>query len=265
MSDTPGLMCVHAHPDDEAIWTGGILGKYAAEGVRTAVVTCTDGFSTVGKSFAPEGTRVRELAASLAVLGAGEPRLLGYHDSGSGGDLAADSFCAAPFDEAVGRLTVRIRQFRPEVVVTYDAFGAYGHRDHVQAHRVTMAAVEAAAIGALYPESGAAAAWRVREVWLVTLPLSLVDEAVRRGIYPPGAGTPDDQVHAYVDVRPWLDIKWAALEKHESELERTNRFGGLFDDVTVRDRFLGVECFVRRTAPGARDAPAAYDLSPVSR
>jgi N-acetyl-1-D-myo-inositol-2-amino-2-deoxy-alpha-D-glucopyranoside deacetylase len=157
-----GLLCVHAHPDDEAIWTGGVLARYAAEGVRTAVVTCTAG-EQGGSHGLGDGTtgtaalaaaRLAELTDALDLLGTGPPRLLGYHDSGlPAGDDAA-SLWRAGFDEAVGRLVPHLREFRPDVLVTYDAQGLYGHPDHVQAHRVALVAAEAAAAGGLHPDAG---------------------------------------------------------------------------------------------------------------
>ncbi|WP_084956346.1 PIG-L family deacetylase [Thermoactinospora rubra] len=146
------LLCVHAHPDDEAIWTGGTLARYADEGAATAVVTC---------SWAEGTRRAEELRHSLDILGAGEPRLLGYADarkpeSAPGNPRLLD----VPLDEAVGRVVEHIRQFRPDVVLTYDGYGSYGHPDHVHVHRVTMAAVEAAGYDQLYRDAGAP--WRPR-------------------------------------------------------------------------------------------------------
>ncbi|MCA2222037.1 PIG-L deacetylase family protein [Nonomuraea aurantiaca] len=98
----PSLLCVHAHPDDEALWTGGTLARFADAGARTGVVTCTW----------TEGTRrVAELARSLDILGAGEPRLLGYADGNAGLSApGAARFVDAPLDEAVGRLVGHIRE-----------------------------------------------------------------------------------------------------------------------------------------------------------
>ncbi|MEV0401142.1 PIG-L family deacetylase [Actinoallomurus sp. NPDC050550] len=252
MSDT-GLLCVHAHPDDEALWTGGVLARYADAGVRTGVVTCTW----------VEGTRrVEELRRSLALLGAGEPRLLGYSDAGaneSGGD---ERFVEADVDEAVGRLVGHIREFRPDVVVTYDAFGGYGHPDHVRAHRVTLAAVEAAAYEQLFPEAGEP--WQARTLYLVTVPRSVVRAEWEKifGAPPePGQvlpGTPDEQVTTTVDVRAWADRKWEAFQAHESEAERgagPAMFAGLPDE--ERERLLATEWYIRRDLV-ARQGPDLF-------
>ncbi|HZC26555.1 MAG TPA: hypothetical protein VE287_05995, partial [Actinopolymorphaceae bacterium] len=133
-------------------------------------------------------------------------------------------------------------------VVTYDAFGGYGHPDHIRAHRITLAAVEAAAFTGLYPEAGPA--WRVGTLRLVTLSLSVVMEAVRRGVWRRGLGTPDEEIDAFVDVRPWLDTKVKALQQHASEIARGATIK-LVLDPAARDGFLGTECYLWRAGPGA--------------
>jgi N-acetyl-1-D-myo-inositol-2-amino-2-deoxy-alpha-D-glucopyranoside deacetylase len=256
-----GLLCVHAHPDDEAMTTGGILARYAGEGIRTAVVTCTPGER--GEIRLPGadpgairpglgGLRTRELARALELLGAGPPRLLGYADSGNPAGNHPGAFWHAPFDEAVGRLVAQIRELRPDVVVTYDAYGLYGHPDHLQAHRVTLAAVEAAASGRLYPPAGPP--WRASKLYLATFPQSLILKGVRmlaeRGLPDllgtedkPAIGIPDAEITAAVDVKPWLDRKWAALQAHESQLGPGSLFRYLPPE--LRAAALGVEWFSR--------------------
>ncbi|MEV0145412.1 MULTISPECIES: PIG-L family deacetylase [unclassified Nonomuraea] len=211
-----GVLCVHAHPDDEAIWTGGTLARYADEGARTAVVTCTWAGGTV---------RAGELERSLGILGAGEPRLLGYADANKPESApGAPRFLDVPFDEAVGRVVGHIRQFRPDVVLTYDAYGSYGHPDHVHAHRVTMAAVEAAGYDQLHPGTGEP--WRPRALYLSTVPRSVVVSHWRSvfGTDPePGQtlpGVPDDQVTTRLDVGRWAERKWEAMHAHASEVGR---------------------------------------------
>ncbi|MEV4172604.1 PIG-L family deacetylase [Nonomuraea sp. NPDC049709] len=211
-----GLLCVHAHPDDEAIWTGGTLARYADEGARTAVVTCTWA----------EGTgRAGELERSLDLLGAGSPRLLGYADARKPESApGAPRFVDVPLEETVERLVGHIRDVRPDVVLTYDGYGSYGHPDHVHAHRATLAAVEAAGYDQLYPGTGEP--WRPRAVYLATIPRSVVVshwQAVFGAPPDPGQtlpGVPDDQIAAHLDVGPWAERKWAAMHAHESEVGR---------------------------------------------
>ncbi|MFI6175966.1 PIG-L family deacetylase [Nonomuraea sp. NPDC051191] len=210
------VLGVHAHPDDEAIWTGGTLAKYADEGARTAVVTCT---------WAEGTQRAQELERALDILGAGKPRLLGFADANKPESaLGRPRFLDVPFDEAVGLLVEHIRDVRPDVVLTYDGFGAYGHPDHVHVHRVTLAAVEAAGYDQLHRDAGEP--WRPHALYLATIPRSVVTSHWRAvfGADPePGQalpGVPDDQVSAAIDVSRWSERKWAAMLAHESEVGR---------------------------------------------
>jgi N-acetyl-1-D-myo-inositol-2-amino-2-deoxy-alpha-D-glucopyranoside deacetylase len=267
---TLGLMCVHAHPDDEAIGTGGVLLQAADRGLRTAVVTCTGGElgEIVGAGMDEDAVRPRlgevrrqELSDALNLLGAGEPRLLGYRDSGmigTAGNEDPNSFWRAPFDQAVGRVVAQIREFRPDVVITYDAFGVYGHPDHLQTHRVTLVAVEAAEVPLLYPDAGEP--WRVRKLYLGTIPLSFVtrigEELRTRGLPTPFSdpnnpdaeappiGSPDEQISTAVDVRAVLDRKMAALRAHRSQLAPSSFFLNMPPEVT--EMAFGTEFFLRQ-------------------
>src|ERR671927_1539906 len=143
------LVAVHAHPDDEAIGTGGILARYAAEGVRTILVTCTDG--AVGEISDPSlatpenlaEVRSRELDEAVRILGISRSVRLGYRDSGMAGTPDNDhpaSLARADVSAVVGRVRRVIEEERPQVVVTYDERGGYGHPDHIRAHQVAVAA-----------------------------------------------------------------------------------------------------------------------------
>jgi N-acetyl-1-D-myo-inositol-2-amino-2-deoxy-alpha-D-glucopyranoside deacetylase len=241
------LLCVLAHPDDEALCTGGVLARCVARGGRAGVVTCT---------WAEGTRRAWELARSLEILGAGEPRLLGYADARYAASAPGSGrFVDAPLDEAVGRVVAHIREFRPDAVITFDAYGTSGHPDHVHAHRVTLAAVEAAGYGQLYAEAGES--WQVGAVYLSTLPRSVVD-AVWPALFgaSPGPGTvvpgvPEGEIDVAVDVSEWYERKWAALAAHESEAERgagPARFARPPEE--LRRRMLGTEWFrvIRRGA-----------------
>jgi len=263
-------MCVHAHPDDETISTGGVLLRAAAEGRRTVVVTCTGGElgEIVGEHMDPVAVRPRlgevrrgELTNALAILGAGEPRLLGYRDSGMVGTPGNDdprAFWRANVDAAVGKVVAEIRAFRPDVLVTYDALGIYGHPDHVQAHRVALLASEACAASALYPEAGEP--WRIPKVYLVTVPQSFVAMAHReltvRGLASPFGpsgstqpgpfGSPDEVVTTIVDVSAHVQRKLAALRAHASQIGPSSFFLNLPADLT--GLAFGAEWFIRQRA-----------------
>lgn len=164
MPETPRLLFVHAHPDDESLGTGATIAHYAARGADVRVVTCTLGEEgeVIGDRWAElavdradqlGGYRIGELTAALRALGVHEPHYLGgagrWRDSGMEGTPQRNRprFIDADERETVGALVALIREQRPHVVVTYDPGGGYGHPDHVHAHRVTVAAVAAARAG----------------------------------------------------------------------------------------------------------------------
>jgi mycothiol S-conjugate amidase len=162
------LLTVHAHPDDEASKGAGSVALYAAEGVRTVLVTCTDG--AAGDILNPaadepatredlRAVRLAELEESVGVLGYSALHLLGYRDSGMAGsddNTHPESFAAAPIDEAVGRLVAIIRSERPQVILTYgDDHRGYPHPDHIRVHEISVAAFEAAGDPDRFPEAGA--------------------------------------------------------------------------------------------------------------
>ncbi|MBD0840460.1 PIG-L deacetylase family protein [Streptomyces sp. TRM68416] len=235
----PSLLAVFAHPDDESLFSGGVLARHAAAGARTAVVTAT---------WAADTRRAAELAEALRILGAGKPRLLGYADARVPRSApGSPRFCDAPLEESVGRLVAHLREFRPQIVVTHDAYGGLsGHEDHVHAHRVTVLAVQAAGLERLYPDAGAP--WQPSALYLATHPHSAVRALSVFGLDGKGMNTvPDDRVTATVDVRPWLERKWAAVRAHRSEVERgaaPGLLGGLPDD--VRESILGTEWYIRQ-------------------
>ena len=156
------LMAVHAHPDDEALGTGGVLARYSDEGVRTVLVTCTNGELGDGRDGAKPGEaghdeaevvklRRQELEASCAVLGVTHLELLGYRDSGMDGwpqNSAAGAFWTTPVEQAAARLGALMEKYQPQVVITYDDKGLYQPPDHVHASLSAQAAVAATGIPA---------------------------------------------------------------------------------------------------------------------
>ncbi len=156
MADELTLMAVHAHPDDEASSTGGVLATYSGQGIRTVVVTCTNGeFGDAPGGVKPgqdghdEQTvaqlRLAELREAAKILGVSDLEMLGYHDSGMPDWDYKDrpeAFCNAPLEEVTGRVGALIEQYRPQVVVSYDPEGPYQHPDHVHAARAAAAAAE---------------------------------------------------------------------------------------------------------------------------
>ncbi|MET8809970.1 PIG-L deacetylase family protein [Streptomyces sp. NPDC004546] len=240
----PSLLAVFAHPDDESLSAGGVLARHAAAGARTAVVTAT---------WAAETLRAAELAEALRILGAGKPRMLGYADARvphSAPDCVR--FCDAPLDEAVRRLVTHIREFRPDIMVTHDAYGGLpGHPDHVHTHRVTILAAQAAGLEQLYPDVGAP--WHTHAVYLATHPHSALPAlrdviGARKAVY----SVPDGQVTATVDVGPWMEQKIAAVLAHRSEVER-GALPGVIASLPpdARERLFATEWFIRHASIAA--------------
>jgi N-acetyl-1-D-myo-inositol-2-amino-2-deoxy-alpha-D-glucopyranoside deacetylase len=273
MSDTQKepltFMAVHAHPDDEVFGTGGTLARLSAEGIRTVLVTSTLGEN--GEIVDPDlddaakeamfprlgEVREKELAGSVAALGVKELRLLGFRDSGMAGTPENDdprSYYRTTFDEAVKRLVKIIREVKPQVMATYDPFGGYGHPDHVQAHRVTRIAFEAAGEPRMYPELGLAT-WQPSKLYYAVIARSFFQRAAAemraRGIDGPWNnpemetdewGIPDDKITTVYDVRDYVDNKLAAFKAHRTQIA-PNNFMFVIPEESRREG-LGVEHFV---------------------
>jgi N-acetyl-1-D-myo-inositol-2-amino-2-deoxy-alpha-D-glucopyranoside deacetylase len=280
-SDARRLLLVHAHPDDESIGTGATMAKYAAEGAQVTLVTCTLG--ELGEIIPPElrhlafdadgglgQYRIGELAAACEALGVTDHRFLGrpgkWRDSGMMGSPSNDfegCFWRADVDEAARDLLTVIEEVRPEVIVTYDDNGFYGHPDHIQAHRVAWRAFEMA--------DG-----RVDKFYATAMPKSVLAEAMAllqdNGSAPTdlgGAdftrvesvedlpfGTDDEKVTTRIDAGVYLDAKLAAMRAHASQIAVDSPFFALSD--MVGRRALGTEYYTLLAGP---DAPAGPDGS----
>jgi LmbE family N-acetylglucosaminyl deacetylase len=250
MADRPlTLLLVHAHPDDEASTTGGILAKYAAEGIRTVLVTCTNGELGDHPEAKPGDEahsteevvelRLRELRASCEVLGVDHLELLGFHDSGMMGWEANDapgSFWSMPVDEAAKPLVAILEKYQPQVVVTYDDFGFYGHPDHIQAHRITVAALDAVGSDAkLYFPT-------FRRSDMPAFVAAMAEAGLEVPELPDDFGAPDEAIGATVDCVAYAERKRAALEAHASQREN---IPFLDFPISVFEAAFGTEHFVR--------------------
>jgi LmbE family N-acetylglucosaminyl deacetylase len=281
MAEDLTLMAVHAHPDDEASSTGGVLAAYSGQGVRTVVVTCTNGeFGDAPGGVKPGQNghderqvaqlRLAELRESCAILGVTEVETLGYHDSGMPDwdyKDRADAFCNIAEADVAARIGALIERYRPQVVITYDDKGPYQHPDHVHAARAAIAAVTATGIPAkLYLTAMRGSDWQ--KVW----------EALREiGADVPRADdiTPEIQrqmaeteqrITTTVDIRPVLDRKRDALFAHSSQIQES-WFSKIPPDVA--EAAFGREHFIRSSDStgalvpeddlfaGLRPAPAA--------
>ncbi|HVC22933.1 MAG TPA: PIG-L family deacetylase [Candidatus Dormibacteraeota bacterium] len=252
------LLAVHAHPDDEAVSTGGVLHKYAKEGVRTILVTCTGGELGDGPGglkpdqpdHDPEAVRqwrAGELEVSRRALHISEIELLGYHDSGMADWNQADApgaFAAVDLAEEVAKLSQIMEKYRPQVVITYAEDGGYGHPDHIRANAVTRGAVLATGIP--------------QKLYYTVFPKSLAQRVITQmkelGIDPwdlgqldfdpdnPPFGVADDQVTTVIDVTEDVPAKLASVRAHASQMD--NAFFAHLPD-QVAPLILGQEYYIR--------------------
>jgi len=268
------LMTVHAHPDDETIGTGGLMAQAVDAGRRVVIVTCTRGEQ--GEIVVPEmdtpdnhrrlgEIRAGELEAAMAHLGVTEWENLGYRDSdmmGRAGNQDPRTFWQADLDEATGRLVWLVRRYRPQVMTTYNAFGGYGHPDHIRTHDVAVRAFERAGDPAWYPNQlapehggtgpaeadGGLAPWQPLKLYEQAIPasvrLAMKDRLEAIGekspwSEPEGASdeelaafreamakmlVPDESITTWIDVSSVVDRKWAAIGEHETQMAKDNFF-----------------------------------------
>ena len=230
------LMAVHAHPDDESSSTGGVLARYADEGVTTVVVTCTNGeLGDAPGGIKPgiEGhdeadvARIRrgELERACATLGVAQLELLGYHDSGMVDwehKDRPDVFCNVSVDDVAERLSTLFERYRPDVVITYDESSGYDHPDHLHASRVAMAAVARTGIPS--------------KAYFIALRRSMFDR-FRAVLEKQGADfsrfpQPDPEmlrtleavearITTTIDVGPFVEQKRNALATHASQIDES--------------------------------------------
>jgi N-acetyl-1-D-myo-inositol-2-amino-2-deoxy-alpha-D-glucopyranoside deacetylase len=278
------LLLVHAHPDDETIATGATMAKYAAEGAHVTLVTCTLGEE--GEVLVPELAhlasdrddalgphRIGELAAACAALGVSDHRFLGgagrWRDSGMMGtpqNDRPDCFWQAPLDEPVAELVRIVRELRPQVVITYDENGAYGHPDHIQAHRVTMAAVEKAAD----PAYGGGEPWSVPKAYWTAMPRSVLQQGIdllkesgQDNFFGVDSAedlpfaVPDELVTTEIDATAHLDSKLAAMRAHATQIEVDGPFFALSNN--LGQRAWGVEHFIRVRGEGTERETDLFD------
>jgi LmbE family N-acetylglucosaminyl deacetylase len=247
------LVTFHAHPDDEAIATGGVMAKAAAQGHRVVLVVATrgehgevaDGFLRPDEELWQR--RVEETHAAAKILGVARVAFLGYVDSGMMGtpeNDAPEAFWQADVEEAAGRLAAILTEESADVLTVYDENGVYGHPDHIQVHRVGVRAGELAGTPRVYMNT-------VNKDFV----RRSVREAQERGVQMPGdldpedfdLGVPGHRITTTVDVRPWVHVKRAAMAAHASQISETSFF--LAMPLDQFEQGFGQEWFIRCGAP----------------
>lgn len=247
MSSPLCILMVHAHPDDECLTTGGSLARYSAEGARTVLAIATGGEE--GEIVVPElatpankarlrEIRDEELAQSAAILGVSDLVRLGYRDSGMVGTPAnahPDCFHQADKEAAIGRVVALVRQYRPQVLVTYDERGGYGHPDHIACHLATVGAFAAAGDPARFPAAGAP--WQPQKLYYTAFPRGPILRAWEL-MRAQGLPTPldsaefdldrftvsDEAVTASIPVHAHLDQKRRAIACHVTQIRMDSPF-----------------------------------------
>lgn len=260
------LLAVLAHPDDETFGCGGVLAKYAAEGAQVSLICATRG--EVGEisdiSLAtPENlpqVREQELREACRVLGIHELFILGYRDSGMSGtadNQNPQALCRADLNEVVGKVVEVIRNLRPQVMLTFDPGGGYGHPDHITMHHAAREAFKSAADLGKFTGQGASVK-QPNKLYYIAFPRSTaraLQEAMKSAGVQSGItemdveamGVPDKEITTIVDVSPYSKQKDLAIQAHRTQTQGDRVFASIPED--MRLRFLSTEYLIRAEPP----------------
>ena len=245
---TKRLLGAFAHPDDEGIVSGALL-QYSTSGVETGLVCATRG--EVGEIADPAlatpenlgQVREGEMRAAAEVLGVHNLWFLDYRDSGMAGtpeNADPRAFAQASAAEVVGKLVKIIREFRPQVIITFDESGAYGHPDHIAIYRYTTSAFHAAADAVQYPDLGPAHS--VSKLYYSSFPRSALRaigewmstqnyEGSFSGLDPEKLGMPDEQINVWLNVEPWREQKDRSRSMHRTQLDPNNLMAKIPEEI----------------------------------
>ncbi len=248
------LVCFHAHPDDEAIATGGTMAKAAAEGHRVVLVTATRGeHGEVAEGFLDPGEelwqrREQELAEACKTLGVARLEFLGYTDSGMAGtpeNEAPGSFWRADVEEAARRLADLLEDEGADVVTVYDDTGGYGHPDHIQVHRVGVRAAELAGTRKVYEAT--LDNDYIKSLWSMAKELGIPMDDEIGDPEDFTMGKPSHMITTRVDVSGFLDQKRQAMAAHASQIAETSFFLSMAPPAFAA--VWGMEAYILRGAP----------------
>ena len=266
------LLAVFSHPDDESFGTGGLFALRSSMGDRVVLVTATLG--EAGEISDPaladrdnlSQVREAELRAAADALGVSELVILGYRDSGMEGtedNRHPNAFASAPEEEVLSRLVGIMRRLKPDIVITFDEVGGYGHPDHIAASRFTTAAFRASGDPSRYRCEGEP--WKPGRLYYSVFPKQVfrrlrsimeahgVETADLDRFEELDIGSPDDQIHAEIDVSCVVEAKWTALNCHRAQFGADH----FFNQIPERDAkaLLSSEWFVQiepEPPPGVR-------------
>jgi LmbE family N-acetylglucosaminyl deacetylase len=272
---TKRLLGVFAHPDDEGL-IGGALLHYQTIGVETGLICATRG--EVGEISDPilatqenlGQVREEEMRAAAAALNVRNLWFLGYRDSGMAGtpeNQDPRAFMRARAAEVIGKLVAIIREFRPQVMITFDETGGYGHPDHIAIYRYTTGAFHAAADGVQYPELGPAHA--VSKLYYSSFArrqIVMMAEWLRNEDYegpfatldPDTLGLPDDQISVLLDVEPWQETKARAWNLHRTQMNPNAPFARMPQE--IQRKWNGTESYQLAASRVGPDMMGENDL-----
>jgi len=272
---TKRLLGIFAHPDDEG-GMGGAFLKYEMEGVETGLIVATRGEVGEISDLAlatPENlgqVREGEMRAAAEVLKLQHLWFLGYRDSGMAGtpeNQDPRSFAQASSADVVSKLVAIIREFRPQVIVTFDETGGYGHPDHIAIYRHTTSAFYAAADAAQYPELGPAHS--VAKLYYTSFPRSAIRamaDWMRSQNYqgsfsrldPEKLGVPDELISVRLDAEPWWETKGRSWSMHRTQMDPNSPMAKLPED--IQRKWRGREYFQLAASRVGPDVPGEDDL-----
>ena len=272
---TKRLLGAFAHPDDEGIVSGALL-QYSTSGVETGLVCATRG--EVGEIADPAlatpenlgQVREGEMRAAAEVLGVHNLWFLDYRDSGMAGtpeNADPRAFAQASAAEVVGKLVKIIREFRPQVIITFDESGAYGHPDHIAIYRYTTSAFHAAADAVQYPDLGPAHS--VSKLYYSSFPRSALRaigewmstqnyEGSFSGLDPEKLGIPDEQISVWLNVEPWRVQKDRSRSMHRTQLDPNNLMAKIPEE--IQRNWRNHECYQLAASRVGPDVPGENDL-----
>jgi LmbE family N-acetylglucosaminyl deacetylase len=270
---TGGLLAIFAHPDDETFGLGGTMARYAVRGVPVTMICATRGEVgeiAKGSAATPETLgqfREQELRDAMGILGVTDVRFLDFRDSGMKGTAENNdprAFMNAPADAVVPELVRAIRERRPDVIVTWDESGGYGHPDHVAVHHHATAAFRAAGDATRFADVGDP--FNGASLFYVSIPMEefgrVMEEMRKRGIELPDFGADEEiaslprvETNCVIDVSDHFDRKLQAMLAHSSQITPDDAFMSMPQD--IQRSFFGREFFHRAYPP----VPAGFMLS----
>jgi len=263
------VVLFHAHPDDEAIGSGGTMAAASAQGHRVVLVIATrgergeprEGVLADGEELWER--RLSETLRSAEILGVHRVEFLGYVDSGMMGEPANDSpysFWGADVEQAATRLAAILNEESADVLTVYDSHGVYGHPDHIQVHRVGLRAAEIAGTPTVLENTynRGAIERQLESVGEQAGEITASEEMLAEVPDDPDFGSPEDEVTHGINVAEFVALKRAAMQAHESQIGPESWFLQLDDEMFAAA--FGIEWFIEHGHPRPASEPFRTEI-----